>query len=125
MLCWIETIADSELTYFVSVDLDEDDPNPTQFIRLLQNELAPCSLKWELIAVNLDIDTTEIGRIERSNSKDVQACLREVFDVWHRQRKHPFSWETIVEVLDSPSVQEHHLAQILREMYINLLNELP
>lgn len=79
-------------------------------LRMLRNEITPYTNAWRTIAINLDISYVDIERIATQNRSE-QDCLNEVFVTWHKQCKHPFTWNTILRVLEEPSVGESHLAQ--------------
>lgn len=85
-----------------------------EFYKQLVNEVATQTSKWILIAINLNIDSAKIDQI----SGNMEHCFREVFTIWRRERKRPFNWNTMVEVLDCDSVGEHFLARTLREKYL-------
>ena len=70
-----------------------------------------------MIAIQLDIDDATIKEIEKSSERNRYLCLSEVFNTWKDQHSPPFTWEVIIEVLNSPTVKEHTQADILKEMF--------
>lgn len=80
-------------------------------------EVAMHTNKWEAIAVNLDIDRTEIERIGMECRDDIQGCFRRVFDKWRRSGAPPFAWDTIIRVLKSANVAENFLASNLQDRH--------
>lgn len=89
--------------------------NTEEFMKQLNNEVAPRTVQWKQIATNLDIHQAEIDHISRDQDT-VQDCFREVFKRWRNQMKPPFNWKTMVDVLDA--IGEHWLANTLRERHI-------
>lgn len=84
-----------------------------QFFKEVYNEVAHQTSKWESIAINLDIDSANVDQISRSKNS-IPDCFREVFTKWRDQMKHPFNWNTMVDILDC----EHYLAKTLHEKYL-------
>ena len=72
--------------------------------------------EWKAIARKLQISQTTIDFIatDKDNSKD---CFVEVLERWRKECKRPYTWEEIVSVLKSPSVNEISLAQQLSSKY--------
>lgn len=91
--------------------------NTADFFKLLCNEVASRTSRWELVAINLDIDVAEIEQISSRKNK-VKDCFMEVFKIWRDKMRHPFNWNTMVDVLDR--VEEHFLAKTLREKYLTV-----
>ena len=83
----------------------------------LCEEVASKTEKWEEIATQLDISQRKIRLIEEDCNGDVQRCFRGVFDTWCKQRKHPFTWNTIITILECDSVEEKFLADTLCRKY--------
>ena len=80
------------------------------------NEVAgQTTCEWQMIAIQLDIDEATIKQIEKSSERN--RCLSKVFNTWKDQHNPPFTWEVIIEVLNSPTVKEHRRADILKKMF--------
>ena len=88
-------------------------------LKLLMDEVATKTNKWEMIALHLDIDQVFIERIDRQKRGDIQDCFFEVFAKWKKQLKRPFTWSVIIEALRSPSVGETALANDLEKKYLS------
>ena len=83
---------------------------------LLCNEVAPHTNQLQSIAINLNISPIDFERIRRSPDSE-QDKFMEVFRLWNRRGTPPFSLNTILQALESPSVDEHSLANELRTKY--------
>ena len=73
------------------------------------------TIKWKEIATCLDISETDIDRFEVECRGKVKDCFVEVFRAWQMEAKHPFTWGTIITVLQE--VGEKRLAEHLQEKY--------
>lgn len=102
-------------TFFLQPGSGTDSQDSETF-RLLCNEIVPHTNKWRVIAINLDITNVDIERIAFENIHE-QDRLIKVFEKWQTQSKHPFTWDTILKVLEEPTVGESRLAQELRKKY--------
>ena len=67
--------------------------------------------KWALIGIQLGIEEQELSTMEQHT--DVIRRFSKIFDVWKRRRTSPFTWETILKALKSPSVGENQLAAVI------------
>ena len=83
----------------------------------LCEKVATQTNKWKEIALQLDITHNDIERIEMESRVYVQGfieeCFRKVFDKWRRAACPPFTWDTIIAVLEV--IGEKHLAQQLQD----------
>ena len=80
-------------------------------------EVATQTNKWKEIALQLDITHNDIERIEMENKGSIKECFTKMFDKWRKAAHPPFTWGTIIAVLQSEAVEEYHLAQQLQERY--------
>ena len=84
-------------------------------IRELMNRVAArCMDQWELVGVQLDIDDAQLNSI-RSSCRTDQQCFKKVFDLWRRKGSPPYTWATIINVLEAPSVGEGTVAKDVLE----------
>ena len=74
--------------------------------------------KWEEIAIGLDFSPTEIERIRIDQRENVMKCFIRVFDQWKNQCLPPYSWATIVKVLQSPFIRENDLADKISKKFV-------
>ena len=84
-------------------------------LRSVTNELSSVKAKWHIIGVQLGVDSAKLEEIE-SNHPTADRRFSEVIKFWLRgNASAAVSWESLVEVLERPSVCEKGLATTLRE----------
>ena len=84
-------------------------------LRTVTNELGSVITKWYPIGVQLGVDEHKLEEIE-TNYQKTDRRFSEVIKFWLRgNTRVAKSWESLVEVLDSPFVSERGLAMKLRE----------
>ena len=71
--------------------------------------------KWKLFAYNLNIEDDALDEIELKHPQDPTECFMNVFRAWKKTRSPPFTWETVIEVLQSPAVGEQKMAENLKQ----------
>ena len=107
------------LTFTDSDDVSGAQNVPSQNVPslpLLMDEVGNNTNKWKGIAVALDIPITYIERIYMDNN-NVEEYFQSVFSQWEMQCTRPYTWDTLVKVLESPSVGESRLAGEIRRKY--------
>ena len=83
------------------------------------NEVAArTKCKWQFIAIQLELEEDIIKQIKEENEDDRYLCLHKVFTTWREQSHPPFTWEEIVNVLDSPTIHEPDQADRLKKMFL-------
>ena len=80
-------------------------------------ELIPNTNEWEDIAICLNIDMTEMERIRLDKDNEKRRFIA-VVERWQKNGRPPFTWSTVVQVLTSPLVQEHNLAENIEKKYL-------
>ena len=96
----------------VSTSRDRSAPTVQQVIK----ELISKTIKWLEIAVELEMDPTEIERTDVDNSTVKKRLIAVI--TWWGNNKRPFTWSAVVQVLDSQNVQETILAGAIRQQYL-------
>jgi hypothetical protein len=91
------------------------DPDSALLFRNLCREVATETFEWKAIALELHITDDDVDSIDKYYGRDNQECFRRVFSKWRRAAHRPFSWSTMIEVLND--VGEHYLAEQLREKH--------
>ena len=86
----------------------------------LMAKVASIADKWKEVAIGLLFDFTVIELIDIDNSGSSNDCLSEIFSHWkkHESKFLPYSWNSIIEVLRAPFVNECTLAQALLEKFL-------
>ena len=75
-------------------------------------ELVPHTNQWENIGVCLELTAVDLDRI-KIDCRDEEIRFRGVLNIWKKHGYPPFTWNSIVDVLKSPLVEEHVLAERL------------
>ena len=88
-------------------------------LRLFQANVASAIPdKWEAVGVQLDVLWSTIRTIEKERQGNLNR-FAEVFDHWQRcpSCQRPFCWDTVVEVLRSPDINETELADKISQKF--------
>ena len=77
------------------------------------NEVAseiPC--KWRAVGLQLGVSQGVLDGIAASRPEDINNRFSDVFTKWKNQNlpAHPYTWSTVVQVLQNPAVGENRLA---------------
>lgn len=72
-----------------------------------------------MIGINLKIDNSKLNAIKALHHGDPLECFIEIINEWKNGATRPYTWETIIDVLESNSVREMNLARDIREKYLN------
>ena len=72
--------------------------------------------KWKLFAYNLDIEDDTLDAIELKYHDPID-CFMKVFRAWKKNPSLPFTWETVIKVLQSPVVGEMTIAAEIRQSH--------
>ena len=94
-----------------------DSNRPPLSLNELCDAVSDCTNKWKNIALQLKLSLIDIERIQIECNNNIEECFIRVFNKWERQRKVPYTWDTIVKVLDSRSVGEMTIAAEIRQKY--------
>ena len=82
----------------------------------LMNEVAAkIPSKWRQFGIELRLNTSELDCFSLASPEDALRCFSFVFTLWqNRMSREPYSWLTVVESLNAPSIGEHKLALELK-----------
>ena len=75
--------------------------------------------QWKLIGINLKIKISKLNAIEAQNHGDPMKCFIAIIHEWENAATRPYTWETIVDVLESNSVMNMDLADNIRVKYLS------
>ncbi len=106
------------ISFIFPAPLDSNCPPPS--LKELCDAVSVHTDEWRSIAVCFELSYTDIERISIECNNIIEDCFRRVFSKWERQRTVPYTWDTIVKALESPSMGEIRLAAEIRKKY-NLL----
>ncbi len=70
--------------------------------------------KWRLVGVQLGLSTARLDEIESHPPYDCKRFFSSVFSEWESQDILPYTWATIVHVLQAPSVEENRVAEDIK-----------
>ena len=80
------------------------------------NEVAaPAPAKWWSVAIGLGLKIADVHRIEVESHGHCNEAYLDVFDTWKWQQSSPYTWRSVVECLQSPSVNEQEIARQIME----------
>ena len=104
----------------MSIDIGISSRNvPIPTVVAVSEVVIPYTNKWVQIGLNLEVSPTDIERI-RINYQHEEARFMEVLNKWQKLGNPSFTWNTLVQVLKSPTVQEFTLATTIEEKFIPL-----
>ena len=89
-------------------------PELRDLLDALQHKVA---CKWKTLGIFLKIPTERLDAIKEDHH-NTQDRLQEMLKVWLKQVHPPPTWASIINTLDSDSLEEQWLAKELREKYI-------
>ena len=69
--------------------------------------------KWMMIGVQLNIDQATLQKI--SHQENPIRCYIELFTLWSQTQEPPMTWNSVIEVLRTPIVNEFGLAEEIEE----------
>ena len=84
---------------------------------LMNHVAAALPTKWRIVGLQLGLSLPRLDEIERNHS-DCRRCFSAVFSEWEQQETSPFSWETVVSVLQTPSVEENRVAEEVKTHFV-------
>ena len=78
--------------------------------------------KWRPFGILLGIPWSELETYPAHSCMD---CFARVFDTWERKGSPELSWETVINVLENPLLEERRLARKVREMVTTVTTDPP
>ena len=73
--------------------------------------------KWRVVGLQLGLKHGELDGIAANCSNDTSHCYSKVFEHWKNSKTCPYTWLTIVDVLQALSVNEERLADEIKSKY--------
>ena len=89
----------------------KDRPSLKDFNNHVRKSVTPC---WEDLGVQLDIEEAKLDEIASSPAKP-ERCCTEMFKHWCQKYPDKATWDTLIEALESPSLEMNDLAKRIRE----------
>ena len=100
------------LFHHIHADVPPLDGEP-DFVELSSQVICNVSTKWRQLGVELRLPLTALDAINADYAKVADKC-HQVFLMWSRRQTLPYTWGTVIQVLQSPAVGEQALAEQLR-----------
>ena len=85
---------------------------PVSLKNLVNLVAARILCKWMYFGVQLDFSYEDLKTYP---SDDHEQCFIKLFSSWKSKGSPPYTWETVVDVLESPGVNEKELAKSIRK----------
>ena len=84
----------------------------------LMNEVASkVSAKWKEISIQLGLTFNDQECFADATGDNAMKCFALVINAWKSRATRPYTWSTVIEVLNAPAIAEVRLAQELRTKY--------
>ena len=91
-----------------------DSPSHSDLMNIVA---ATLPTKWQLVGIQLGLSAAKLNEIEHHHFSDCKHCFGLVFQEWEHQGTSPYTWETVVEVLRQPSVEENRVAEDILALF--------
>ena len=101
------------MCFHLAVSSDEELDVPLTLPIFMNHVGVKMLSRWQLFGILLKIPVPELDTYPIHNCA---ICFTRVFDSWQRKGSPEFSWETVINVLESPLLGERHLASEVRKM---------
>ena len=109
------------LPIFVIIDPDPD-YNPTttgpSFDDLMDDVAAEAPDQWMNVGIKLRISFECLNSIDKQHHGDPMRCYAAVFSKWKSTGTLAYTWETIINVLESNLVKKIDLAKTIKKKYM-------
>ena len=90
------------------------DKVPSQF-EFSELVIAKLPSMWRQFGFCLEITKSELDAIQDCGGRPSDH-FTDVFSLWKQTERRPFSWQTVVEVLESYTIGEKRLAQYIKQL---------
>lgn len=97
------------------------DPPPVvrpKVSELMNDVAAKAPDQWKFFGTMLDIDAAVLNSFEAQHKAEPRACYLDVFTQWKATTNHPYTWATVVEILESEVIGKHDLAVEIKRKYM-------
>ena len=85
-----------------------------EFSDLMNEVAAKKPNKWRDIGIQLGLTPNELSSFSLTCFGNPNPCFTAIFTAWKDRGTRPYTWATIIEVLQSPAVGELRLAEDLK-----------
>jgi len=73
--------------------------------------------KWHLVGLQLDLSCAKLNEIGTCYPADCQHFFSLVFFEWENQGTPRYTWKTVLDVLQTPSVEEKSVAKHIESIF--------
>ena len=74
--------------------------------------------QWMNFGTMLDIDSSVLYGFKAKHNADPIACYRDVFTQWKYTTIHPYTWATVVEILELSLIERLDLAAEIKRKHM-------
>ena len=89
-------------------------------VDLLNEVAAEIPTLWREMGLELGLSHHHLDCIETEQNRKQIRCFGEVLRSWREQQTAPYTWETIIQALQTKAVSQYKLAQILKKKFAKL-----
>ena len=90
---------------------------PPELDDLMNDVVSKIRAQWRVVGIQLGVPSCTLDTIQSQNAGKPQACedsFETVLSTWKQNQYKPYTWTTIIDALETPSVGQAALAEELR-----------
>ena len=85
----------------------------------LSNDIiVPLKSKWREIGIQLGVSPDELDVYYDVRNRNIPLCFTDVLEKWRKSDQLPYTWATILEILESPFIGESAVASAIKNKLI-------
>ena len=105
----------------INFTTDPDDYSGLRYepkdVDLLNEVAAEIPTLWREMGLELGLSHHHLDCIETEQNRKQIRCFGEVLRSWREQQTAPYTWETIIQAMQTKAVSQYKLAQILKKKF--------
>ena len=86
-------------------------PSQADFLNKVASKIPA---KWKLFAYNLNMGEDALDDVTLKLQHSPTECFMRVFSSWKKEQDPPFTWEKVIDILQSPAVAEKEMAEDIK-----------
>ena len=98
------------LLYSCQTDLPKMESEP-KLQDLMNKVAAKIPSKWRDVGIQLGLDQNVLNAVAQVSPGDTNHCFSNVFTLWRNRKTLPYTWSTIIHVLQTAAVGQEKLAE--------------
>ena len=88
-------------------------------LKELSNDIiVPLKSKWREIGIQLGVSPDELDTYYDVRNRNIPLCFTDVLEKWRKSDQLPYTWATILEVLESPFIGEVAIANSIKKKLV-------